>query len=230
MRSAIWLKVREGNTLPGTLQHLLYCWLSRIMSLADAFKAVQGYVMRKMDNYEALGPEDVTFSVDDLPVKKVDGKTTHLTACVEIVGDVDEPDFDSMVQSMADLPPPFQAPPDSQVQYYTSPIGYGKVVLVKLLSFGIRTSLKLIQDHAVGEIYSMAKVPNQAPSKLQMVIHYMGRRLGGYSLTNLHIEGGRGVTATRTPDELKRGFVFIREMGPLGTDENQNIEWAESSA
>ena len=199
------------------------------MSTNDAFHAVIGHVMIKSEFYQVLPAEGADFTIDTLPIKKVEGKTQSLTAYVEIITDVPEPTLPDMTDNINALPAPFQCPPEGQMQIYTSPSGLGKVTVVKLVSFSIRCSLTIIKNHVVGELCSL-KVGNHAANKLQMAIHYIGRRLGGPSLTNLFIEPNKGGAALRTPEELKKGFDFIREMGPLGSDDNQNIEWAESSS
>ena len=80
-----------------------------------------------------------------------------------------------------------------------------------------RCNLKSILDQTVGEVHSLVKVPNQAPTRLQGVLHYIGLRLGGPVICNVTIEGSKGIWL----DELKAGSDFIKEFGPLGSDEHQ---------
>ena len=85
--------------------------------------------------------------------------------------------------------------------------------------------MKTIKTVCKGETYGLSKIKGQAPRLLQPVIHFMGCRLGGIALTNQTLDHLK--KAGKPIIEIQTGFEYLRAHGPMGSDQNQNVEWTE---
>ena len=198
------------------------------MALQRAFQSVLGHTMIKNESYQVVPPMGDSFSISDLPISSMAGKTTHPVAYVEIIELMEEPSFDGLDVNAEVIPDPFRFAMGGTPQYYTTKPIENKIYLIKLVSFDGRTNHKLIRDSSIGDLYTLKMIKGHAPRHVQTAIHYMCLRMGGKAYVDQTLEMKNKAEKVRTPEELRLGFDHIKEYGPLGTDENQNVEWAES--
>ena len=195
-----------------------------------AFHAVVGQNLVKNDEHVSMPAVDPEFTIHDFPISPMQGKSAYLVGYVEVVDDVDYIDFAGANFDEMKLRDPFRFPEGGRTQYYTTGAVRGKVTLVKFVSFDQKAAVKHIREHAVGRLYSLRMMAGYAPRLCQMAVHYIGSRLGGPSYVSFVLDQTKKnpQPQLRSPDELVEGFAYIKEFGPLGSDENQNVEWAET--
>ena len=187
--------------------------------------------LNRVDEHFVQEPLGDHYTIADLPIKPLDqmGRTSSLTSFIEVVRGVapmDQPH--NMCRDMASLPPPWGYAgtnvPHHELHVYTQPVGAG-FDLVKLVQFPIRCYLPLIKSACPGEIYGLKMAKNQVPRLLQPSVHYIGCRLGGIAITNLSMDTPKKLA--KNVVDLQTGFEYIRSQGPVGSDQNQNVQWTE---
>ena len=198
------------------------------MALDRAFQSVIGHTVTKSDKYKLVPPVGDSFTISDLPISSMAGKTTHPVAYVEIIELLDEPSFDGLDVNAEVVPDPFRFAMGGTPQHYTAKPIENKIYLIKLVSFDGRMNHKLIRNSNIGNLYTLKMAKGHAPRHVQTAIHYACMRMGGSAYVSPSLELKTKAEKVRTPEELRQGFDHIKEYGPLGTDENQNVEWAES--
>ena len=198
------------------------------MALDRTFQSVIGHTMTKTDEYKLIPSMGDNFTISDLPISSMAGKTMHPVAYVEVVELLDAPSFDGLDVNAEVVPDPFRFAMGGTPQYYTTKPIENKIYLIKLVSFDGRTNHKLIRESSIGNLYTLKMIRGHAPRHVQTAIHYMCMRKGGSAYVSQTLEVKAKAEKVRIPEELRQGFDHIKEYGPLGTDENQNVEWAES--
>ena len=152
-------------------------------------KAVVGQLFAHQEGYSVEECKGSDHGISDPPIRAADAnRTSHLTAAIEVVKDVDVPDWRLLAENVGTMDAPFNTPMESNVQFYSKIQDDSKITLIKLLSFGVCANLKMLKDECMGDIFSLVKVPKTAPRILQSVIHYIGMRLGGKAVTNMTLE------------------------------------------
>ena len=198
---------------------------------ALAFQACIGRSLNRADHHSVQEPIGEDYQVEDLPIKPIDsmGKTPSLTAFIEIHRHIEPLDnADNAAASMNKLASPWgyagtKLPP-YEVQIYTKPCD-GGLDLVKLVQFTNRCYVPLIKASCTGEIFGLSKAKGQAIRLLQPAVHYIGCRLGGIVISNQSLDAP--TKPIKNVVDIQAGFDYIRSNGPIGPDQNQNVEWTE---
>ena len=184
-----------------------------------------------MEQHTVQEPLGEDFCIDDLPMKPLSamGKTPSLTAFIEVIRNVEAlDDAERAASNIATLPQPWgyagTTLPPHQVQIYTKPSD-GGLDIVKVVQFTNRCYVPLIKAACKGEAYGLSKIPGQAIRLLQSAVHYIGSRLGGIVISNQTLDVPN--KPVKNVIDIQAGFEYIRSNGPMGSDQNQNVEWTE---
>ena len=196
-----------------------------------AFQACIGHSLNRSDQYTVQEPLGEDFCIEDLPIKPLSamGKTPSLTAFIEIIRNVGPlDDAERAAADISKLPQPWgyagMTLPQHQVQIYTKPSD-GGLDIVKLVQFTNRCYVPLIKAACRGEAYGLSKIPGQAIRLLQSAVHYIGSRMGGIVISNQTLDVPN--KPVKNVIDIQAGFEYIRSNGPVGSDQNQNVEWTE---
>ena len=198
---------------------------------ALSFQACIGRSLNRADHHSVQDPIGEDYQIEDLPIRHINsmGKTPSLTAFIEIHRHVDPLDnADNAAASMNTLTSPWgyagtRLPPH-EVQIYTKPCD-GGLDVVKLVQFTNRCYVPLIKASCTGEVFGLSKVKGQAIRLLQPAFHYIGCRLGGIVISNQSLDAP--TKPIKNVVDIQAGFDYIKANGPIGSDQNQNVEWSE---
>ena len=143
--------------------------------------------IQKLDKYIYMDAIDHGWDIDDLPIRPISGRTTHLISCLEVIDNVPPPDWHALLANIDALPPPFQRPAGCTMQIYSKKQADNNHTIVKHMSFDKRANIKQISENMVGKLYSLKKIKGVAPRILQAIILFEGMRLGGGNIVNMQL-------------------------------------------
>ena len=204
------------------------------MAINEAQTAIVGCRLAVLDEPRIRQDQEGKFQFSDLPVQPLgrDPKTQNFVQVIEVIfDDITMNCIQSLYSAMRErreLPTDFQLRnplPPRKLQAISTNIG-GRPALIRHFILEQRTSLTMLRSALRGDIYILdcSKIPSRR--HISFYLQYIMEGLPGhgcYIRELVPLQKG----PLRTAAEIDMVFDFIRDHGPLGSADNQNLRWIE---
>ena len=204
------------------------------MAVARAQTAIVGCRLAIPDDPRLVTDQPNLFEFSDLPLEKlaVHPKTTHYVQIVEVNRDLTTPPdmkaFHDAVRDGREIPAPFclSGPLTEHTMQCVVTHVDGRLSLIRHFIFKIRTNHTMIRAAMPGTIYILDCNKVTSRRHIGFILQHMMEGLAGegcYFRELVPIQKG----PLRSTAEIDAVFDFIRDHGPLGSADNQNLRWIE---
>ena len=204
------------------------------MAIAAAQAAIVGCRLAMPDEPRLVMEQEGQYTFKDLPLQPV-GKepaTTHYVQVVEVIQDLQQhPDLNVLHEALrnkVDPPAPFSIDdvlPSFFMQCVITHID-GKLSMIRHFILKQRTNLTLLRNALKGKLYILDCSKVTSRRHISFILQHLLEGLPGsgcYVRELVPLQKG----PLRSAAEIDAVFDFIRDHGPLGSADNQNLRWIE---
>ena len=186
------------------------------------------------DEPRLIQEQEGQYNFADLPLQPVgkDPATTHYVQVVEVCQDLDQyPDLSKLhasIRDKVDPPTPFHLNdvlPGHYMQCVLTHID-GKLSMIRHFILKQRTNITLLKSALRGKLYILDCSKVNSRRHISFILQHLLEGLPGsgcYVRELVPIQKG----PLRSATEIDAVFDFIRDHGPLGSADNQNLRWIE---
>ena len=204
------------------------------MAMTQAQAAIIGCRLSIPDETRRVTDQEAKYQFTDLPLQLLARvpKTLNFVQIIEVSFEDVSPtciiDLHAAVRDGLELPPRFQLPhplPPHKLQAVLTTID-GRPALIRHFILEHRTNLTTLRAALPGSIYILDCNKVHSRRHISFILQHMLEGLEGeghYVRELVPLQKG----PLRSVAEIDAVFDFIRDHGPLGSADNQNLRWVE---